>query len=448
MTRRSNRYPVSARGVGRWHPTGALAVLLAGALVFAACSSSEGSASTSTTSTSASSSATFDTDGIVDGYAAQIDETSPLVISAVGPDPIPVTGTDKKVHMVYELEVLNFAPGAATLTKLETLAGGDEGAVVASVEGEALTERTILVMDSDLNPIAEIPPGRTALILVDDIYEAKEDVPATSTPKLTATLGPAAPGYEGMAALFAEGSVTQFGRPIATSAARPVVIGPPLAGGDWLAANACCSLSSHRGTIIPAGGRINPAERYAIDWFQVDLSPDAQPIPGGVVPSHRGDPTKNEDYLAYGKPLLAVADGTVVKVVADQPDAPPGMKLPGLTLDELGGNVVSIDIGGGVFAFYAHLAPGSPTVKVGDKVTRGQVIGVLGNSGNTSEAHLHFQLSTSAATLTGGNVPFEIDTLTLVGTFDGPTFGAGPDAGARANQLPLIASLTSFPELR
>jgi len=123
----------------------------------------------------------------------------------------------------------------------------------------------------------------------------------------------------------------------------------------------------------------------------------------------------------------------------------PQVVHPGWKVSELGGNVVIIDIGGGVFAYYAHLAPGSPTVKVGDKVRRGQVIGTLGNSGNTSEAHLHFQLSTSAASLTGDNVPFEIDTLTLVGNYPGGVYAAGPEAGPRTNQLPLIASLVSFP---
>lgn len=95
---------------------------------------------------------------------------------------------------------------------------------------------------------------------------------------------------------------------------------------------------------------------------------------------------------------------------------------------------------------YAHLAPGSSTVKVGDKVTRGQVIGTLGNSGNSSEAHLHFHLATSAASRTGDNVPFEIDTPTLVGNFPDGVYSAGPDAGPRTNQLPLIMSVIAFPK--
>jgi murein DD-endopeptidase MepM/ murein hydrolase activator NlpD len=422
-------------------------VLLTGAVLLAGCSSSSDSgASASATGPDAGASAT---DGVVAGYATDVDETSPLVIRPAGPAPIPVTGTDGKVHMAYELEVLNFSPRPAALTKVETLSGGPDGEVVASVEGQDLIDRTILVMDTTLQPIEEIPVGRTALVLVDDTYDTKADVPATFSHRLTASFGAVPPEYAGYASLFPDGSVTQFGAPVSTGTGSPIVIGPPLAGDDWMAQNACCSLSPHRGAILPVGGRINPSERYAIDWWRVDQSADADLLPGRTVSTHSGDPTDNESYLAHGEPLLAVADGTVVTVVSDLPDEVPQVVPVGLQVAELGGNVVVIDIGGGIFAFYAHLVPGSPTVKVGDKVTRGQVIGMLGNSGNTSEAHLHFQLATSAASLTGDNVPFEIDTLTLVGNYpDGGVFGPytpGPNAGARTNQLPLIGSLVSFP---
>jgi hypothetical protein len=304
-------------------------------------------------------------------------------------------------------------------------------------------------MDSAFGqPAAEIPVGRSALILVDDTYDTSADVPATSSHRLTASFGAVSPEYAGFASLFPEGSVTQYGAPLSTGTRSPVVIGPPLAGDDWFADGACCGVNAHRLSILPLGGRINPSERYAIDWEKVDQSADADLLPGLTISTHSGDPTKNQSYLAYGEPLLAVADGTVVTVVSDVPDGVPQVAPIGIPVSQMGGNVVTIDIGGGIFAYYAHLAPGSPTVKVGDKVTRGQVIGMLGNSGNSLEPHLHFHLSTSTAPLTGDNVPFEIDTLALVGNYPDGTVGAyapGTDAGARTNQLPLVGSLVSFP---
>ena len=64
-----------------------------------------------------------------------------------------------------------------------------------------------------------------------------------------------------------------------------------------------------------------------------------------------------------------------------------------ITLETVGGNHVIIDIGGGHYAFYAHLKPGGIRVKLGDKVKRGQVIGLVGNTGNSTEPHLHFHIS-------------------------------------------------------
>lgn len=436
----------------RWTLRRVSIFLIAGVmLVAAACSSSDDSTDSASTTTTPASAATAWNEGVVPGYDMSLDEPSSLVIRPAGAAPIPVTGTDNKVHMAYELEVLNFSPRVATLDKLETLDGGPDGEVLASVEGAALAERTILIVDVGPNPTSEIQPGRSVLILVDDTYDTKAEVPETVTPRLTASFGPPTPEYEPLGRFFPEGEQSFFGPPVSKGSGTPVVIGPPLAGGGWLAANGCCTLNSHRGTMVPTGGRINAGERYGIDWNKVDI--DAEPPPGRVAASYKGDPTKNEDYLAYGQPLLAVADGTVVNVVSDQPEAAPGETLPGLTMATAGGNVVMIDIGGGVFAFYAHMVPDSATVKVGDKVTRGQVIGKLGNSGNTSEVHLHFQLQASPAVFVGDNVPFEIDTLSVAGSFlgsgapnDPVRWVPSPDAGPRTNQLPLERSVVSFPD--
>ena len=101
-----------------------------------------------------------------------------------------------------------------------------------------------------------------------------------------------------------------------------MVIGPPLAGTDWLAGNGCCSYNNHRNVMLPIGGRINGSERFAVDWFRWDPVDDLARLATGVLPTFRGELTNNEDYLAYAEPVLAVADGTVVAVVSDVPDQP------------------------------------------------------------------------------------------------------------------------------
>ncbi|CAN5385257.1 M23 family metallopeptidase [soil metagenome] len=376
--------------------------------------------------------------GVPPGYPLDVDVVAPLVITTLGPDPIPVTGTDGKIHVAYELSVLNSGPRPATITKVETLADGPDGAVVAAIGAQEVVERTILIPNLLPEPITEIPAGSTAVLVLDDIYGTREEVPHDVTHRLTASLGAALPVYQPALSAKYPDAVTQIGGVVRTGTGSPVIIGPPLAGDGWVAGNACCVVSSHRGAVMGVGGRLNGSERYAIDWLRID--------PANVpATTHRGDGTRNEEYLAYDAPLLAVTDGTVVAVVSDNTEATPQVVTPDQAFEELGGNYVILDIGDGNFAFYAHMIPGSPSVRVGDKVTRGQEIGRLGNSGNTTQAHLHFHISRAAVPLSADNVPYEIDRLTLVGTMDGKRFIPEAQPGERANQLPLALDVIDFP---
>lgn len=418
-------------------------VLVVSALVAGCSSASTETAPPATTSDS----------GILAGYPTDLDVVSPLLISALAPAPVPVMGTDGKVHVVYELEVLNFSPREATPTLLETVVGGPDGEVVSTLEGEDLARQTLVVLGDG----GSIPVGDTGVILVDDVYDSRDDVPDAFTHRLSATFGPAVPELaDAWESSFAGEPVTAAGGPVAISTESPVVIGAPLAGAGWYAWNGCCGPSTHRRSFFPVGGRINFGERYGVDWVQPDLTLDvaaiASSIEAGYLPTFEVDPTDNEAYRAYGEPLLAVADGTVVTVTSGMPDASPESAPTGLSAAELGGNHIVLDLGDGVYAFYAHLPPDGATVEVGDSVTRGQVIGRVGNSGNTSEAHLHFHLMTAPAPLSGDNVAFEIDTLSYVGSMDLEAdpfegFTPGPNAGARTDQLPLETSVVDFPEL-
>lgn len=119
-------------------------------------------------------------------------------------------------------------------------------------------------------------------------------------------------------------------------------------------------------------------QRYALDIIRTQ---DAS--------SYQGEGTDNEDYYAFGEPLYAAADGKVVEVKNDIPDNTPGV----MNAEAPEGNVVVIDHGNGEHSITAHIKKGSVAVKKGDNVTQGDLIGHLGNSGNSSEAHLHFQVS-------------------------------------------------------
>jgi len=294
---------------------------------------------------------------------------------------------------------------------------------------------------------AVIASGKTALLVLEVTADTRDQLPASVSHQISASFGPAETGGGGIAVLWAD-TVSQTGGDVTLSTDEPVVIGAPLSGSGWLVSAACCTLNVHRNVLLPVGGRINGGERYAIDVSQIDVASVRENGFTGDAVVH-GDPSVNEDYRAYGAAVLAVADATVVAVHSTDPDTVPGtLPLgPGFTLANLGGNVVALQIAPDLFAVYYHLAPDSPTVKVGDRVTKGQKIALLGNSGNTSAAHLHFQVSRTPLIFSSDSVPYEIEEFTLAGQIDGVT-GALTDqtgSGVRKDALPLALNVIDFP---
>jgi hypothetical protein len=150
---------------------------------------------------------------------------------------------------------------------------------------------------------------------------------------------------------------------------QPVPLGLPVAG-EWHVAN------GGRSTLLDAHQALR-VQRDALDFVQLV---DGRP--------YRGDGTRLDDHFAFAQPLLAVADGRVTAAVDGRADAPVG----GSTWRDMAGNHVILDIGGGRYVLYGHLELGSLRVRVGDEVRRGQVLGQVGDSGNSDAPHLHLQV--------------------------------------------------------
>lgn len=124
------------------------------------------------------------------------------------------------------------------------------------------------------------------------------------------------------------------------------------------------------------------SQRYAYDFIQ---RKDGY--------SYKGDPLKNESYYAFGQPLYVPADGKVVSVLSNIPDNEPVGKMnPKVPA----GNEIVIAHSNGEYSVIGHMKKGSALVKVGDRVKTGDKLGLVGNSGNSSEAHLHYQVSDGA----------------------------------------------------
>jgi murein DD-endopeptidase MepM/ murein hydrolase activator NlpD len=219
---------------------------------------------------------------------------------------------------------------------------------------------------------------------------------------------------------------------------NPVEISPPLRGGEWLAANGPSNNSGHRRSMIPIDGQAAIAQRFAIDWLQ--LREDGR--------SFTGDPKDNKNYRCYGAEALAVADAVVVEVKDGIPENIPGLtsRAVPITLETVGGNHVILDLGQGHYAFYAHLQPGSLRVKLGDKVRRGQVLGLVGNSGNSTEPHLHFHITDANSPLGSEGLPYLLPAFEV----QGKGFGwkpSNPPAATekRAHEIPLQNDVVRFP---
>ncbi|MGI5145885.1 M23 family metallopeptidase [Plantactinospora sp. CA-294935] len=174
-------------------------------------------------------------------------------------------------------------------------------------------------------------------------------------------------------------------------AGSPVEVDPPVLG-RWSALNSPASK-------VPSHGVRAYGQAYAIDLV---AEPVDRPRPGfGWWPLTR----RNRDFPAFGAPLLAVADGTVVRAVDRNRDHLSRNSYPallylvfeGLFREIVGpgqilGNHLILDLGDGRYAAYAHLRRGSLLVRAGDRVRTGQPVAECGNSGNSSEPHVHFQL--------------------------------------------------------
>jgi hypothetical protein len=347
--------------------------------------------------------------------------TVPIDVRAVvAPTAFPAQG---KTHLVYELHLTNMSPVDCVLTRAEVLGDGDKA--LASYEGSGLAA---LLARPGLPPSTDKPRiggGLRAVIFMWVTLDSGIATPAALRHRFTLKVGD-----------FPEELKVET--PGVSVKQNPIEISPPLRGGEWLAANGPSNTSGHRRSLVPINGQADIAQRFAIDWIQ--LREDGR--------SFTGDPKDNRNYRCYGQEALAVADATVVAVKDGIPENVPGAtsRAVPITLETVGGNHVILDLGQGRYAFYAHLQPGSPRVKVGDKVRRGQVIGLVGNSGNSTEPHLHFHISDANSPLGSEGLPYTLPAFEVQGKgFGWKPSNASAAPEKRAHEIPLQNDVVRFP---
>lgn len=351
----------------------------------------------------------------------------------VPPTPVTISG---KRHLVYELHITNFRSVDVALTRVEVL-NADNNARLADLRDADLTSK--LARPGFRTPPADkrlIGAGTRAIVFQWLALDAAVATPSALRHKIELDLmqqgGPE--------------HVSVEARLLPVRKDAPVALGPPLRGGPWVALYAPLMERGHRTSVYVIDGGARIPARYAIDW--VRLNDDATHA--------RGDESKIANHFGYGSEVLAVADGVIAEAKDDIAEAASISDAAGpVALENASGNFVTLDLGRQRYAFYEHLKHGSVRVRAGGRVKRGQVIGLLGNSGSSSSGpHLHFHVSDGNSALGAEGMPYVFAGFEVVGAFDqigdfaeNKRWKAAPDntGGVRKMELPDANRVVVFP---
>jgi murein DD-endopeptidase len=350
--------------------------------------------------------------------------------------PIPVNIAGKRL-LAYELHITNFRRSEITLTRVEVsdAVRGTRLGDFQGVELDRLLGRSGAAPDT--TEMRVIGPSMRAVVYLWLALDGAVAAPSRLRHKIEIAI---------ISASRREQTVVEAGESD-ISRERPLILSPPLRGGPWVALYDPMMAGGHRRTIYAVNGRARIPARFAIDWVRLENDGTRA----------REDKSQIANWHGYGAEVLAVADGVVAEVSDDIAEAPSlsiGSRAP-IPLENVSGNFVCLDLGGGRYAFYEHLKRGSVKVKAGARVKSGQVIGLLGNSGGSSSGpHLHFHVGAAQSEFASEGVPYVFSNFEVVGAFE--TIGAfasgelwktappGAD-GMRKGELPAANTVVIFP---
>ena len=404
-----------------WFPAAAITASSLVALALVACGGGGSSPSFS---------ALFGSMAAAQGSGAPPAKLTPVAMR-IANSPVPVTGSDGVVHVVYEVELSSYTGTSVALQGMDVLDAAS-GSTVATLGASELASR-LVVRDRAAAP-GSIGPSQVGLLYLHLKFDGSAVLPKTLAHRLNVS-------EDGK-------SIVETGARIAVAAATTLVLGAPLRGSRYIAGDGCCDAVRHVRATLPLNADTFTAQRFAIDWEQLDEQ--------GRI--YVGNPALPSSYVIYGKPIYAVADGIVVTALDGLKDTPPGALPPTIPIEEADGNHVVLDLGGNRFATFAHMKPGSVLVRAGETVRKGQLLGEVGTSGNSSEPHLHFQVTDGPSPLASNGLPYLVQSLSAAqrgvstAAYDQAS-GRGvpvalepvPQPGARQNVMPMDLWIVDFP---
>lgn len=365
--------------------------------------------------------------------------------------PEPVKGSDGRIHLAYELLLTNVTAVPVRISQVQVLDASTHQALLNLTGSSLSTEFTPVGAPSgdegtddpaSSSRSTTMPSSATWVVWLDVSLPGQSEVPRLLEHRVAGAIvlpGGASP------VLF-----NDVIEPVDTSRYHATVLSPPVKGGIWYMSEGCCSDNTHhRRGLAPVNGQLSVPQRFAIDFFMLD----------DRMRAWSGDPSKITSYFSYRQSVIAAAPGVVVDsedglpnntALPNPPPIPP--------IDQTVGNHVTVQIGPGLYVLYAHLDPRSVKVHIGEKVTRGQLLGLIGTSGNSTTPHLHFQIMTTPEFFPTDSVPYVFDQFQLLGRVPDriwddnlglqPTgtlpFVPAKPAGLHRDELPLDRDVVRF----
>jgi hypothetical protein len=301
------------------------------------------------------------------------------------PSPIVQSG---QTRLFYEMLITNFSKNRYVLDAIEMGAGDAQAKISGAALSPLILHLGAAASPNDDHDARTIQAGRSVIVFL------MLDLGKSSAPSAIAhTLHVVSEQNEPHDIVLAPLPVTQE---------KPIVVAPPLRG-QWIAGDAVNNLpdAAHRRAVLIDNGHAWLAQRFAIDWVQIQTV-------NSVKTTFKGPEDKNESYFCYDQPIYNVAAGKVVEASDGMAENVPhsGKYAVPIDFNNAAGNHVVVEIAPHRYVLYAHMRPGTVQVKAGDRVHTGQILGHVGNTGSSTEPHLHMHIDDQPSFLAGNGVPY------------------------------------------
>lgn len=367
--------------------------------------------------------------GVGDTFG-QEDNRSIKIIDIRVPVTLNAVTIDQKPTVYYEIQLTNFSSDTVLIKGLEVFDTSDSS-IIFSLDEEQVAKAHSVAGVSQKKMNHKLPPNASSILYLE--FTLPND---KTKVELGHRLQYVFTKTDGKKYVLVNSGVTKV------SKNSPIVLGPPLKNGPWVAIYEPSWERGHRRVVYIVNDKQRIPGRFAVDFMKLDNE--------GRYAIGDLDVVKN--WYGYGNDVLAVADGIVASVGNDFSESITISKHPDYKADQATGNYISIDIGQGHFVFYEHLQPNSIKVKPGQRVKRGEVIAAVGFTGQTTGPHLHFHVADANSALGAEGIPFVFDAFNVLGFYpDFENFGKAPwispndaELTIRKNERPSPNSVVEF----